>query len=101
MKLSHSSGVDVAELAPVALGERPQPLGMGLALGGQQLAHVVDVVLDRVPVGDPSVLVGQVRLGLVQLGDPFGQPHAVTSGAGAGCRSAGSTRTSRTAATLK
>src|SRR5215207_1529582 len=94
-------GVDVAELAPVALGERPQPLGMGLALGGQQVAHVVDVVLNGVPVGDAAVLVGQVLLRLMQLGDPFGQPHAVTSGAGACCPSAGSTRTSRTAATLK
>jgi hypothetical protein len=56
-----------------------------------QAAQVVDVVLGGVPLGDLGVLLGQLGLGPVELGDGHAQPHVQPSPA---------SLVTRTAATL-
>src|SRR5581483_12499915 len=62
-------------LHAVALGVRRQPLQVLVALAGEGVAEVVEIVLDRMPLADHAELVGDRGLGLLHVGDRLPELH--------------------------
>ena len=88
----------VGRVLAVALGERLEPLGVGVALARQLAAELGDVGLVAVGLGDLAERLGEVDLRAVQqaevVGEVHGQPFRTRTAAtlNIGCLETGSQR---------